>query len=162
MPLCIDFIDLTKAFDLISRGGSSSEPFEIRSGVKQGCAIAPTLFGIFFVMLLKHAFDTTTEGTYLRTLSDRRLFNLTHLLGRIIFLYRRDDWEASLNSRSSHGSSVDTPQTVCEDTYGGLQCLCYQRYMDYICRAEEKAQHILPEKHPPYPGNILARQSNQR
>ena len=32
--------------------GSSSEPFEIRRGVKQGCVLAPTLFGI-----LKHAFD---------------------------------------------------------------------------------------------------------
>ena len=40
--------------------GSPSEPFEIRSGVKQGCVLAPTLFGIFFDLLLKHAFDTTT------------------------------------------------------------------------------------------------------
>ena len=30
------------------------------------------------------------------------------------------------------------------------------------CRAGEKAQLIPPEKHPPYPGNILAGQSNQR
>ena len=93
MPLCIVFIDLTKAFDLVSRDGlskvlpkigcppklqsmiesfhsdtkgtvqfigSSSEPFEIRSGVKQGSSLAPTRFGIFFGMLLKHAFDTTT------------------------------------------------------------------------------------------------------
>ena len=32
----------------------------------------------------------------------------------------------------------------------------WQRDVDYICRAGEKAQHISPEKHPPYPGNILA------
>ena len=112
MPLYIAFIDLTKAFDLVSRGGlfnilpkiggppklqsmiesfhtdtkgtvefsgSSSEPFEIRGGVKQGCVLAPTLFGIFIGMLLKHAFDTTTEGIYLRTRSDGRLFNLGRL-----------------------------------------------------------------------------------
>ena len=30
-------------------------------------------------MLLKHAFDTTTEGIYLRTRSDVRLFNLARL-----------------------------------------------------------------------------------
>ena len=30
-----------------------------------------------------------------------------------------------------------------------------------VCRAGEKAQHIPPEKHPSYPGHILARQSNQ-
>ena len=34
-------------------------------------------------------------------------------------------------------------------------------YILLICRAGEKAQHIPPEKHPPYPGNILARQRNQ-
>ena len=59
--------------------GSASELFEIRSGVKRGCVLAPTLFGIFFGMLLKHAFDTTTEGIYLRTRSDGRLFNLARL-----------------------------------------------------------------------------------
>ena len=113
MPLCIVFIDLTKAFDLVSRdglfkvlpkigcppklqsmiesfhsdtkgtvqfNGSSSEPFEIRSGVKQGSSLAPTLFGtIFFGMLLKHAFDTTTEGIYLRTRSDVTCFKLARL-----------------------------------------------------------------------------------
>ena len=112
MPLYIAFIDLTKAFDLISRDGlfnflptigcppklqsmiesfhtdtkgtvqfygSSSKPFEIRSGAKQGCVLAPTLFGIFFGLLLKHAFNTTTEGIYLRTRSDGRLFNLARL-----------------------------------------------------------------------------------
>ena len=49
--------------------GSSSEPVEIRSGVKQGCVLAPTLFGIFFGLLLKHAFDTRTEGIYVSTRS---------------------------------------------------------------------------------------------
>ena len=95
MPLYIAFIDLNKAFDLVSRdglfkvlpkigcppklhsmiesfytdtkgavhfNGSFSEPFEIRSGVKQGCVRAPLLFGTLFGMLLKHVLDTTTEG----------------------------------------------------------------------------------------------------
>ena len=76
----IAFIDLTKAFDLISKdglfkvlpkigcplklqsmigsfhtdtkgtvqfNGSFSEPFEIRSGVKQGCVLAPMFFWDF-------------------------------------------------------------------------------------------------------------------
>ena len=112
MPLYVAFIDLTKAFDLVSReglfrillkigcppklqsmiksfhtdmkgtvqfNGSTSEPFSILSGVKQGCVLAPTLFGIFFTLLLKHAFGSTTEGIYLRTRSDGRLFNLARL-----------------------------------------------------------------------------------
>ena len=80
----------------------------------------------------------------------------------------KEHCEGSFNSRSSHGSSVDKPQAVYEDKYGGLQCLynqhiaVWQRDVEYICRAGEKAKHIPPEKHPPYPGNILAGQSNQR
>ena len=86
MPLYIAFIDLTKAFDLLSRDGLFaimskigcspslfntvkslhtntkatvqhdgivSDSFTIKSGVKQGCVLALTLFGIFFSMLLK-------------------------------------------------------------------------------------------------------------
>ena len=103
MPLDLAFIDLTKAFDLVSREGLfkilpkigcppklqsliesfhtdtkgtvqcndiTSEPFDIHSGVKQGCVLAPTLFGIFFALLLKHGFGSATVGIYLHTRSD--------------------------------------------------------------------------------------------
>ena len=112
MPLYIAFIDLTKAFDLVSRdglfqilpkigcppksqsmiksfhtnmkgtvqfNGSSSRPFDIRSGFQQWCVLAPTLFGIFFALLLRHTFGTASEGICLQTRSDGRLFNLGHL-----------------------------------------------------------------------------------
>ena len=111
-PLFIAFIDLTKAFDLVSRDGlfkilpligcppkllsflesfhnnmhgtvrfdgNMSEAFNIRSGVKQGCVLAPTLFGIFFSVLLKHAFRTTNVGILLRSRTDGKLFNLARL-----------------------------------------------------------------------------------
>ena len=45
----------------IQYDGSLSEPFEIKSGVKQGCVLAPTLFGILFCLLLRHAFGSETE-----------------------------------------------------------------------------------------------------
>ena len=112
MPLYMVFIDLTKAFDLVSRDGlfrildlvgcppkllrfvrsfhdgmkgvvefdgSVSDEFNITSGVKQGCVLAPTLFGIFFATMLKQAFKNTTEGVYLRTKMDGDLFNLQRL-----------------------------------------------------------------------------------
>ena len=111
-PLYMMFIDLTKAFDLVSRkglfsvlekigcppkllsmimsfhtdmrgtimfDGSTSDPFEIKSGVKQGCVLAPTLFGIFFSLLLSHAFDSSDDGIFIRTRSDGKLFNLARL-----------------------------------------------------------------------------------
>ncbi|KAL8575140.1 hypothetical protein ACOMHN_055133 [Nucella lapillus] len=85
-PLFIAFVDLTKAFDLVSRAGlftplqkigcppkllrtisslhedmkgtvqydgPSSDPPPIKSGAKQGCVPAPTLFGILFSLLLR-------------------------------------------------------------------------------------------------------------
>lgn len=111
-PLYIAFIDLTKAFDLVSRSGlfsllqkigcpprllqmvksfhvdmnstvcfngGTSDAFPVSSGVKQGCVLAPTLFGIFFSMLLQYAFDDCTEGIYIRTRADGKLFNLARL-----------------------------------------------------------------------------------
>ena len=111
-PLFIAFIDLTKAFDLVSRrglfnllekigcppkllsvissfhnnmkgtvnyDGATSEPFDIHSGVKQGCVLAPTLFSIFFSMTLSYAFNTSTEGVCLHTRADGKLFNLARL-----------------------------------------------------------------------------------
>jgi len=112
MPLYIAFIDLTKAFDHVSRkglfqllkkigcppqllnitasfhdgmkgtisyDGEATEPFPMHSGVKQGCVLAPTLFGIFFSLLLKFAFEQSTEGVHLHTRSDGKLFNLARL-----------------------------------------------------------------------------------
>ena len=112
MPRYVAFVDLTKAFDLVSRDGlfkalrtigcppklhrliessqskmkgtvqlidSSSEPFEMHNGVKEGCALAPTLFEIFVALLLRHVFSSTTEDIYLRTRSDGRLLNLARL-----------------------------------------------------------------------------------
>ena len=46
---------------------------------QQESVFASTLFGSFFALLLKHAFDSTTEGYYVRTRSDGRLFNLACL-----------------------------------------------------------------------------------
>ena len=93
MGLYATFIDLTKAFDTVSRTGlwlilerlgcppkflqmvmqlhenqrgqvrltgDLSEPFPISNGVKQGCVLAPTLFSIFFTMMLKQQLWTWT------------------------------------------------------------------------------------------------------
>ena len=108
-PLYVVFIDLTKAFDSVSRSGlfsilkrlgcpdtllsilmgfhddmqvtvqfngSKSEKFPIHCGVKQGCVLAPTLFGILFLALLHRAFPDLS-GILLHTRSSGKLFNLS-------------------------------------------------------------------------------------
>ena len=53
--------------------------FQSAGGVKQGCVLAPTLFGIFFSMLLQYAFKDCSEGIYIHTRSDGKLYNLARL-----------------------------------------------------------------------------------
>ncbi|KAI8519654.1 hypothetical protein Bbelb_029110 [Branchiostoma belcheri] len=63
----------------VSFDGSTSEPFPILSGVKQGCVLAPTLFGIFFSLLLAYAFQSSDDGVYIHTRHDGKLYNLARL-----------------------------------------------------------------------------------
>ncbi|XP_076436205.1 uncharacterized protein LOC143275812 [Babylonia areolata] len=111
--LYVAFIDLTKAFDLASRKGlftllqkigSSSDPFPIKSGVKQGCVLAPTLFGVFFSLLLSYAFSQSEDGVYLHTRSDGSLFNLACLHAKTKV---RQDF-TYLGSTISSSHSLDT------------------------------------------------------
>ena len=39
----------------------------------------PTLFGIYFVVVLKHAFRASTDGIYYHTRSDGTLYSLSRL-----------------------------------------------------------------------------------
>ena len=112
MALYITFINLTKAFDLVSRrglleilkrigypprllniiasfhedthntvsfNGTTSEAFPVSRGDKQGCVLAPTLFGIFSSLLPQNAFSDCDEGVYLHTRTDGKLFNIARL-----------------------------------------------------------------------------------
>lgn len=47
--------------------------------MKQGCVLAPTLFGVFFSLLLRYAFRQSEDGIFLHTRSDGSLFNLARL-----------------------------------------------------------------------------------
>ena len=107
MPLYIAFIDLSKAFDLVSRSGL----FELLR--KIGCPLrllaiitsyhddmhstvyftgvtseafpvssAPALFVIFFSMLLQYAFKDCSEGVYIHTRADGELFNIARLCAK--------------------------------------------------------------------------------
>ena len=47
--------------NIVSFKGTTSEAFPVSSGVKEGCVLAPTLFGIFFSLLLQYAFNDCDE-----------------------------------------------------------------------------------------------------
>lgn len=114
MGLCC-FIDLTKAFNTVSRealwkillklgcpskfvnvlrqlhngmqaqvatNGEFSNAFPIKNGVKQGCVVAPILFGIFFAQMLKEALSSMEEGIYIKFRTDGGAFNL-HSIGEL-------------------------------------------------------------------------------
>ena len=63
----------------VRHDGASSEAFGIHSGMKQGCVLAHTLFGSFFAVMLWHCFGSATDGIYLLTRSDGKLFSLSQL-----------------------------------------------------------------------------------
>ena len=46
--------------------------------------LAPTLFGIFFALLLRHAFLDSSEGVLLPSRSDGKVFNITCLRAKTI------------------------------------------------------------------------------
>lgn len=109
-PLHLTFIELTKAFELVSReslfivlmksrcpptqhslirsfhdgmkgkvqyDGDTSNAFPINRGVKQGCVLAPTLFGIYFAYVFKTAFANIPNhvGVSLLTGDDGNFFS---------------------------------------------------------------------------------------
>ena len=155
MPLYVAFIDITKAFDLVSRddlfkvlpqigcppklqnmiesfhtdkkgtvqiNGTFSETFEIHSGVKQGCVLAPMLFGNLFGLLLKHVLYTTTEGIYFRTRSDDRLINLARLRAKtkvpkdiIRNMLFADDAAVATHTQEELQSLTDCFSQACKD-----------------------------------------------
>ena len=63
-------------------GIDMSAKFGVKSRVIQGCVLAPTLFDIFFTLLLKHAFKSSTDGVYLYSRSNGHLFNISRLCAK--------------------------------------------------------------------------------
>ena len=66
----------------MKHNGSLSGSFPISNGVKQGCVLAPTLFSIFFSIMLREAKEDLPDGIYVRFRTDSSLFNLRRLLAR--------------------------------------------------------------------------------
>lgn len=59
--------------------GNCPGPFSMRSGIKQGSVLLPSLFGNFFSVLPQHACGSTSSSILFHSHSDSHLFNLVHL-----------------------------------------------------------------------------------
>ena len=66
----------------VKHSGEMSDPFPIDNGVKQGCVLSPTLFALFFSLMLKEAMEDVPEGIYIRfrIRTDGSVFSLRRLL----------------------------------------------------------------------------------
>ena len=51
--------------DQVKHDGSLSGSFPISNGVKQGCVLAPTLFSIFFSIMLREAKKDLPDSIYI-------------------------------------------------------------------------------------------------
>ena len=72
------FVDLISSFHdgmrvTVREGNDRSEPFGVTSGTKQGCVLAPTLFSIFFSVMLHVAFKDATDGVGIKSRFDKGL-----------------------------------------------------------------------------------------
>ena len=55
-----------------------SDTFAITNGVKQGCVLAPTLFSIFLLAMLRETFKDKTDGIYIQSRQNADLFTIAH------------------------------------------------------------------------------------
>ncbi|XP_048006726.1 ring canal kelch homolog [Leguminivora glycinivorella] len=99
----------------------TSAPFDVRRGVRQGCVLAPTLFGIFFSVLLKVAFGDDLQGIHLYTRADGQMYNLARLKSKrhrkdffVDSLLFADDAAFVAHSESQLQTIMDKFQKACD------------------------------------------------
>ena len=112
----------------------SSDPFPINSRVKQGCVLAPTLFGIFSLLLI-HAFDSSDDGVYIHTKSDERLFNLSKVKAK---------------TKMRHAYSIDAVYRPC------CPCSSHRGSSSENYKQLLSSQQTLRSDHQPKETNIMA------
>nr|KAG5709927.1 hypothetical protein BaRGS_029969 [Batillaria attramentaria] len=147
-PLYIAFIDLTKAFDLVSRSGlfsllqkigcpprllqmvksfhedmhstgyfsgGTSDAFPVSSGVKQGCVLAPTLFGIFFSMLLQEVLIREMLFADDAALTSHTEAGLQELVSRLSHACKEFGLTISLKKTNILAQDTDSPPDISID-----------------------------------------------
>ena len=91
-----------------------SEPFSITNGVKYDCVPAPTLFTIFFIMMLHRATEDVDDedGVYIRYSTDGSLCNLRRLQVYTKTLEQRLRWLLFADDAALVAHTETAPQRV--------------------------------------------------
>ena len=89
------FVEIIKLFhdDMTAKvmdGGEISPEFVVKNGTKQGCVLAPTLFNIFFSMMLHVAFKNEEECVNIHSRTDKALFS--HRFDRYFTLSKKGSY----------------------------------------------------------------------
>ena len=66
----------------VMANGNFTEPFKVKSGVKQGCVAAPTLFSLFIAAVVHLIQDELPPGISINYRTDGGIFNLNRLKAR--------------------------------------------------------------------------------
>ena len=62
----------------VNIGDATSDPFDVRNGLKQGCVLAATLFALFYAAVLNEALKDCPDGIFIRFRTGK-LFRLSRL-----------------------------------------------------------------------------------
>ena len=104
--------------------GETSDQFPINRGVKQGCVLAPTLFGIYFSFVIRSAFENADKGVSLLTRDDGNFFSLSRFKAKSVVqrvvvreLLYADDAALCASSSEDLQELLDHFSAAC-DNYG--------------------------------------------
>ncbi len=102
----------------MSIGGQESEPFLVRTGVRQGCVLAPVLFNIFLlcVTMLLHNEIENSSGITVDFRLDGNLFNIRRLQATKKLCREQVVLAVAVRAYSRMGLTVNTTKTevVCQ------------------------------------------------
>ena len=104
----------------VQNDGEYSEPFLVTYGVKQGCAMAPTLFSMTFSAMLTDAFQDVDAGFPIGYRFDGKLLNLRRLQAKfkvqidvVDKLLYADDLAENAKSEEKMQGAVDRMSKTC-------------------------------------------------
>ncbi|KAL8567720.1 hypothetical protein ACOMHN_009028 [Nucella lapillus] len=123
--------------------GEPSEAFPVTNGVKQGCALAPTLFSMMFSAMLSDTFSDCKPGINIKYMSDGKLFNIWRLqavpkvketvLRDLLFA---DDCALNAGDEQEMQAEMDNLSSACNNF--GLTISTKKTEVIYISRRHEK------------------------